>query len=87
MNSLELYDPNIVDSIIKDYNKQIRDRLVNGEEVEIEGVGKLKAKFRKVKNMYGRDYAIRVKVVQDKEFSRSLVSEYRKDNTKYKNNF
>lgn len=84
MSALELYNKQIVDDIIRDYQKLIREELLAGKEVSIPEVGKLVAMYRKVKNPYGREYTVRVRLIPERSFTNDLVKEYEKDPTRFK---
>lgn len=67
------------DYIIDKYQKEVRDKLISGESVEIPGVGVIKCKYRKVRNPYGREFTVRAVIQQDKTFSRDLIKSYKKN--------
>lgn len=80
--SLEI-EKALSDKIISDYVSEIRTKLLNGEEVYVEGIGKLVPSFRRVKNDRGRNYSLGVKVIKDKKFSKEMITAYNKDRDKF----
>lgn len=82
MKSIDL-DKALADGVIKQYVSQIRERLLNGNSFKIEGVGVLTPSFRRVKNNYGRNFSIGVKLIKDKNFSEELVNNYLYDTNNF----
>jgi len=76
-------DEAFANGIIQEYNKGIKNKLLAGESVNIEGVGTLRLGYRKVRNSYGRDFALRVKFEKDQEFDKELSEEYNKNKEKF----
>lgn len=58
---------------------EIQNALLNGIDVEIEGIGTLSPMYRKVRNSYGRDYTITIKVIQNKKMKDLLLKSYKKN--------
>lgn len=69
-------DKAIIEAVIRGYEKGIKEKLLNGEDVIINGVGKLELGYRRVRNSYGKDFAIRVKFSKNAKFGRELVKSY-----------
>lgn len=71
-------------NILSIYFDAIRESLLNGKSFEIHGIGTLVPYVRKVKNDNGRDYALKVKLVQSYKFKEDIVKSYENDSTKFK---
>lgn len=74
----------IADQVLSNYFSSVRVDLLDGKNVIIPGVGTLVPKVRKVKNDKGRDFSVRVKVIQEKKFSKELLGSYEADPSKFK---
>lgn len=58
---------------------EIQNALLDGMDVEIEGIGVLSPRYRKVKNSYGRDYTVTIKIIQNKKMKELLLKSYKKN--------
>lgn len=62
---------------------EIQEALVSGSDVELEGIGILSPRYRKVKNSYGRDYSIVIKLIQNKGMKKMLLKSYKENPDKF----
>lgn len=80
---LEIPD-NVTSDIIYGYIESMKDSLMKGKKFYIKGIGYLVPKYRKVKNDQGRDFTITVRLKQDPEFTRSIISSCLEDENRFK---
>lgn len=73
----------IVNKVINNYIESMKEDLLKGKRVYIKGIGYLEPKYRKVKNDRGRDYAITIRLKQNKDFSKSIIESYNNDKSQF----
>lgn len=78
-------DGNVYNQVVDDYINGMKSKLLNGEEFVIDGVGVLKPVYRKVKNDYGNNFTVRVRMDYFKEFYDSIIESCKKDNSRFSN--
>lgn len=71
------------EKLIDNYQEFIRDSLLNGQSVTINGVGVLKPYYRKVKNPMGREFSVKARIDTNKDFEKKILSEYRRNPGKF----
>lgn len=73
----------LIDGLKKSIYDDIKDRLLKGEDYEIPGVGIIKPNFRRVKAQNKDNFAIVIKIKQDKEFKKQVRDSYISNSRKF----
>lgn len=70
-------------AVMVDFSNKIRKKLLNGESVELPGIGVLEPHFRNVKNSMGMNFSIKIWLKHDKSFKNELIKEFKNNPEKF----
>ena len=73
----------IVDSVLRGFYEEIREKLLNGESVLLPGIGTLEPHHRRVKNPVGKNYSMKIWLKHDSKFKDALMSSFAKNREKF----
>lgn len=70
-------------SLLDSYRRFICTSVLDGKSVTIDGLGVIRPSYRRVKNPMGREFSIKAKIDNNKDFEKKLVNEFKKNPDKF----